>query len=357
MRIAALLLLSACDAVFGLRGKVSELDAFSLGGVDACSETVGGNSVHSLVTLCLPNLAANPIPTNGIIDTGSDECVHIDMISMCAFISPNALMLVNDLHATGPMPLLLVADTIDIEGKVEVQSKLRAGAAGPSAQECPVGAAGLNGGGAGGSYNSAGGAGGASSAANVGGTAVPAPITSSMWSAERFVGGCNGGVGGGLAGGQPGFGGGAVYLAATTITIGSAGSINASGAAGLGAKGAGGGGGGGGAGGAIVFDTNTLTIDGSAFANGGGGGGAGTGGANGMAGSDGADPLDYDNAAMGGAFGGGSGAIGMNNGSAGATPEVIAGGGGGGGGTGYIIQFSRSTTTSSTKTSPPIETE
>jgi hypothetical protein len=355
--LAAVLLLGACDAVFGLRGKVLEPDAFSLDGVDACSETVGGNSRNSLLELCLPNLPANPIPSGGIIDTGSDECGHIDMVSMCAFISPNAPMLINGLRATGPMPLLLVADTIDIEGKVEVQSEVRAAAQGPSAEECPLGAAGLNGGGAGGSYNSAGGDGGApNGATNSGGSAVPAPVPSSMWTAARFVGGCSGGVGGGPAGGPPGFGGGAVYLAAKTITIGSAGSINASGAAGLGAKGPGGGGGGGGAGGAIVFDTSMLTIAGSAFANGGGGGGAAIS-ANGAAGTDGTDPTSYVVAASGGDLGGGDGAIDVTDGSPGQTPMVPAGGGGGGGGTGYIVQFSSSSTSGTTNTSPPILTK
>ena len=361
MRLAALLLLSACDAVFGL-GTVHVPDGGTppdakAAVLDACPETIGGNSADSLVVVCLSNLVDKGLPTDGTIDTDiATNCAELDL-PMCALVVTSGPMLVTNLRATGSKPLLLIAETIIIEGRLELESRLTDPKPGAGSLECSPGTAGVDAGGAGGSYGTKGGNGGTPN--ETGGTgqlAVASTNGPTTWS-QHFVGGCDGGAGGSPAnGGSGGAGGGAVYLAANTITIDSIGSINASGAGGHGAKGAGGGGGGGGAGGAIVFDTNALTINGSAFANGGGGGGA-AGTAMGTTGTAGTEATTYNAKAQGGTIGGGAGGISISDGTAGTTPGQIAGGGGGGGGVGYIVQYSSATTSSSSDTSPPILTK
>jgi hypothetical protein len=73
-----------------MRCSVIVPDAFSQDGSEldasACSETVGGNSSNSFVTLCLPSLVTTGIPQGGVIDTDSTECGQVDNIPMCALV-------------------------------------------------------------------------------------------------------------------------------------------------------------------------------------------------------------------------------------------------------------------------------
>jgi hypothetical protein len=267
------------------------------------------------------------------------------------------------LRASGPNPLLLVANTtIDVAGELHVDS-VRGGAVGAGAQTtCASGDGengnqGAGGGGGGGSFGTAGANGGRGENSQGGPAAAASPAT--------FVrGGCAGGKGGtgdgGGGAGTGGAGGGAVYLIAASITV--AGVIDASGAAGLaGTAGlnSSGGGGGGGAGGMIALDAPSITIAGSIFANGGGGGGGG-GDDPGNPGSNGKDPTSYQAGGTGGNGGtGGGGRGGAGFGAAapaqpgGNFSNMFCGGGGGGGGAGVIRVFQASPSSLGASVSPP----
>jgi hypothetical protein len=287
--------------------------------------------------------------------TGPSLCVvAADSISIATGVS---------LRASGPNPLLLVANTtIDIAGELHVDS-VRGGAIGAGAQmTCASGNGengnqGAGGGGGGGSFGAAGADGGRGENSQAGTAMATIAVTS-------VRGGCAGGKGGtgdgGGGAGAGGAGGGAVYLIAGSITV--AGVIDASGAggfAGTAGVNSSGGGGGGGAGGLIAFDAPTLTASGSIFANGGGGGGGG-GNDPGNPGSNGKDPTGYQAGGVGGNGGAGGGGHGGAGFGASAAPQtggnfgsMFCGGGGGGGGAGIIRVYQASPSALGANVSPP----
>lgn len=263
------------------------------------------------------------------------------------------------LAGIGPNPLVLVAaDTLVVDGTIDVASHATGAAGAGAATTCGDGNTGGNGGnqdaagggGAGGSFGTPGGQGGngrngSSTMGGAGGQALAAVTPTAV------QGGCPGGRGGSGGGGggsgEGGAGGGAVYLiAGTALSI--SGVVNASGAGGgEGTDGANssGGAGGGGSGGMIGLDAPTISVTGSVFANGGGGGGGG-GDQPSRHGMPGDDPIAAVLPAPGGSGGlggggmGGSGfAIGAAATSGGNGANLYCGGGGGGGGAGIIRVF------------------
>ena len=208
-------------------------------------------------------------------------------------------------------------------------------------------------GGAGGSFGTQGGMGGDGADTARGGTAQPpAPSLDGLRGGCRSGGGGNGSGGAPSApGGNPGFGGGAVLVAAYgTISVG--GAIDASGECGYAGRtqgGGGAGGSGGASGGMIVLSASSYTIAGTLVANGGGGGGGG--GEDGNEGSADMGGLDSASAPSTAANGGASAGEGGSGGTGAATnvadvneamdglPSTSNGGGGGGGGGEGVIGY------------------
>jgi hypothetical protein len=249
----------------------------------------------------------------------------------------------------GTYPLIVLADTVTIDGDVNI-------GAGRHPNSCPSSAGDsgtyCGGGGAGGSFGGIGGTGG--SCADAGTTTASAAMGDTTLVPLR--GGCNGGLGGhpgDTTGGGGGAGGGALQISArTSMTIN--GTISAFGLGGGGGAGEGGnacggnsgcaaGGGGGGAGGAILLESPQLTLASAAklCATGGGGGGgalnadattAGAGGTGTCNGGGGAG-LGVSSGSPGGA---GGGIASQLDGAAGGNNTAVHGGGGGGGAAGRI---------------------
>lgn len=258
---------------------------------------------------------------------------------------------------------LKIAGTLDVSSRRSRPTKRGAGGAlAPAAGVCafvsnPAKARGGGGGGAGGTFAMQGGGGGTGNGDGLGGGAAnsaggtPGPMIALPASLR---GGCNGQEGAdgqNAPGGLMGLGGGAVYLAASSLTI--TGSVLAGGSGGGGGD-RDDGGGGGGSGGMIVAQSGDLRISGTLLATGGGGGKGGNGTQNGQAGDDATTPTAAKGG--GGNQGGGeggdgatlaTGARGMNDG---------AGAGGGGGGTGFILLLGASPDTTSATIVPTATT-
>ncbi|HEY0194632.1 MAG TPA: hypothetical protein VGC42_26150 [Kofleriaceae bacterium] len=298
--------------------------------------------------------AATTGPTCLVISvavTVSGTTEHVDVCALAA--TTIHLRDSATLRAHGARPLVLVANTIVVDGKIDVASRLGERGAGSTNANCePAMHAQAEGGGAGGSYDVAGGKGG-----DQGGQANTGGMSGGTASTSYLRGGCDGAPGGDGSNNPPGsggLGGGVVWLASTILTFGDQSSINASGDGGAGGKMAHNGGSGGGSGGMIILQSMTITksADAKLYANGGhGGGGDGK-----QAGQDGTTPDDVSSGGDGGR-GNGASNNGNNNGDGGrgfagsAMPENGdpgspddggAGGGGGGGGGGAIRVASQS---------------
>ena len=269
---------------------------------------------------------------------GMARLVYVGMFSV-----PPGITLTVD----GSMPLIIVADTVNVDGTILVN-------AGRGDPDCSVvvngsQSASCGAGGAGGAFGAMAGSGGACQGSGnpTGGAAVGSA------SLAPLRGGCTGGhsgAPGGTTAGGSGLGGGALQISArlnlhVTGTIsapglgGGAGTANSNGCAGAGCAA---GGGGGGSGGAIFLESVSVAVaaSGRLCANGGGGGG---GAANGAAsGSTGGDGLCTEMAATagvgsGGGGGGANGGYSMHpTGYTAASISTDDGGGGGGGSVGRI---------------------
>jgi len=252
---------------------------------------------------------------------------------------------------TGTRPLVIAATgTINITGTLDVASKRVAGTIGPGipSNGCeaplsqPQGGVHGAGGGPGGTFMTKGGNGGSGdNNQNAGGVAAAAQSMPTYLRA-----GCSGTRGGpsfGMNAGNPGYGGGAVYIASSTsITLGNNSEINASGQGATNGTPDNVGGSGGGSGGMIRLYAPAMTVTGATLlANGGGGAEGNTDVGNGQPGNDPNSNSPSQPAAGGaGLANGGNGGAGF----AGMTAAVDgvngsgtdAAGGGGGGGGGYI---------------------
>ncbi len=264
------------------------------------------------------------------------------------------------LSAHGPLPLIVLADTVQIDGLIDVASHTGVNV-GPMSNPttCDAGKAPTAmaaGGGAGGSYVMKGGDGGDQDNNGGSGGAAGAKMAVSL------VGGCNG-QDGGSTGGAAGPGGGAVAIIATaSITISGGGAIDASGGGGGGAPAmaADQGGGGGGSGGSIALQALTIQNDGQVFANGGGGGG----GCNmTVAGNPGGEATNATTDPTGGTPGVGVGGAGkggdgfyLGHNSANGKPGTNNNDGGGGGGGGAGLVFASTTPSGGGDTSPAVTT-
>lgn len=303
--------------------------------IDAPLGTACYGSSFGMVCLSSAPTGMTAISTPRTIDT--------DNAAMCAptaagttitnacVIAADSFVINAQLTATGSRSLVLVAAsgiTINMMGVIDVSSRGTARGAGALATCVGPTVPGSGGGGAGGTFGAAGGNGGAGTG-GAGGVASPAILLSAL------RGGCPGQAGAG--GTAVRFGGGAVDLIASAITIN--GRIEANGAGGEGAAAGDRGGGGGGSGGAIVLDTMNLTFNGSGrlMAQGGGGGG---GSSNNSGGAPGGDPAMFGQSATAGTGGGNGGPGGAGGSSSAGSPGTAgsgnSGGGGGGGGAGYI---------------------
>ena len=267
-------------------------------------------------------------------------------------------------RAVGARPLVVLADTIAIDGALDAGARRNVPGAGGAPPQMGAGR-GIDGtrdgayadsGGGGGGFGQAGARGGDAPGAS-GGAGGEAHGDDAM---SQLDGGSGGG--GASTGGcdytPPGAGGGALQLyARTSISVGAMGAINGGGGGGSGGKSctlqylAGTGGG---AGGALYLQAPTITNAGVIAANGGGGGG-GAGGSDGGPGQDGTATTAR---ATGGASGGstygavgGRGAARVGDASAGENGPSLGNGGGGGGGGGRIV-FAYQTTLVEGTTSP-----
>lgn len=296
-------------------------------------------------TVCNHDVAHMNIATDPI--TSGTSCVwHGDV----ATLASGGL-----LRATGMYPLIIVANTVTIDGVVDVSASgllPGAGSAPPAAtgsglmgshgdSTTPFGAFSDSGGGGGGLCGAGGSGGGGG--ATVGGAGGGAALASSDLRPLR--GGSHGGTGGdGAAGG--GQGGGAVQISALT-SLSVTGVVVASGGGGQGTTSVSNhpAGGGGGSGGGILLESPSVTFGpvSALFAVGGGGGGGGSSEGAPGSGADGAQTADF---APGGPSGGAAlGTVGGNSGSAsaidgqpgGSNASSGANGGGGGGGAGCIV--------------------
>ena len=321
------------------------IDAF----VPDARECFGGGS-YQLCFMGMPPMGT--VMLSGTLDTGTDsQCMAMPQAWLDAGQPDSCLILARDLSVTaaltvtGTKPLVLVGENVTIGAVVDVSShRGMANGAAANATQCqaaattPVNAANGAGAGAGGSFMTKGGNGGrGQDAGSTGGSSAAADAAAPT----ALRGGCAGQVGGTgtQAAGVAGAGGGAIYIAASKLSIPAAGAINASGAAGAGG-GTFSGGSGAGTGGMIVIHTFQLgTSGGKLMANGGGGA---SGGNSGSAGANGSEPTTAapTTPAAGGTGGGGSnggagfaGATQAANGSGGQNNKA---GGGGGGGGGYI---------------------
>jgi hypothetical protein len=337
----------AADAVDAAPGD-GDRDAF----VVSPDARVCFSAANVAVSFCLdwpPNgstvISDLQVVDTGVTGSGPLQCQTLRSGSDVCVIAAADLQITGSgtLAALGPRPLVVLASTVTIDGKIDVGSHVR-GRQGPASDltGCNNGTNATGaGGGQGGSFDGPGGNGG--NQAGQGSSHGTAGAV--MTGVTTLRGGCPGGHGGGT-GFSLGHGGGAVLVIADMLTIGSTGSIDASGGAGeagfAGPQGAGGGG----SGGMIAIVATTMALDsaGQIYANGGHGGGGATSTTNG---SDGVDPSAANNGGSGGGGGStaGSGAAGFpgtsrNGGTGGGGTD---GGGGAGGGAGIVHITSGST--------------
>jgi hypothetical protein len=267
--------------------------------------------------------------------------------------------------ATGTRPLVILAETIMIDGVLDAGAHRGTPGAGGAPPQMGIGRG--DDGSRDGSYNDGGGGGGGFGQPGAkGGDAGDASggdggLANGDQALSQLLGGSGGG--GASTGGcdftSPGAGGGALQLyARDSVSVGTMGVINAGGGGGSGGKScslqylAGTGGG---SGGAIFVQAPTITNAGTIAANGGGGGG----GASASDGGPGQDGTATTARATGGTSGGDSyGAIGgrgaarVGDASVGENgPSSLGNGGGGGGGGGRIVFAYQLTLTEGT-TSP-----
>lgn len=355
---APLLLASAC----GFGGSSGAGNVGEDAGPDAAPDAIVREPVcePGFLNLCgQPSTAGSFVVASTEINTDTDErCRVIKQASgpdVCLFsfeeieVQQGGVLL-----AYGVRPFALVAKgSLKISGTLDVSSrrsrldKLGAGGAlAPAAGVCafvsnPVKARGGGGGGAGGTFSMQGGGGGTGNSDGIGGgPANVAGGTPGPMIAEPAIlrGGCNGQEGAdgqNAPGGAMGLGGGAVYLAAASLTI--TGSVLAGGSGGGGGD-RDDGGGGGGSGGMIVAQSGALRISGTLLATGGGGGKGGNGTQSGQPGDDATAPTAA--AGGGGNQGGGRGGDGATQATGMRGMNDSAGAGGGGGGTGFILLLS-----------------
>jgi hypothetical protein len=363
----ALLLGAGCSFTPGAIGSGSDSGLVLDGNGDAPGDTTmlasdaAGNcwSVPGvMVDVCLtaPLSGTLDAMTNASIDTyssgtGIRQCRALEPGSTDVCVVSALSITVEPgvrLDADGGKPLVLIAETITINGTLDVSSRI-GGQQGPDANHsgCSVGtlATGV-GGGRGGSFGGVGGNGGDEAGTNNGGNAGAALTVTTL------RGGCVGTAGGGGSGGANG--GGAVLLIANSISLGAAGVINASGAAGEGGASGRQGGMGGGSGGMIAMfsPSITLAVTSQIFANGGHGGGGSDNSTDAFAGSDPTNATSGGSAGFG-TGGGGDGGPGFpaaNRGGEDGTSNDGAGGGGGGAG---VIKVFGTTLTSGVVSPPP----
>jgi hypothetical protein len=385
-RLALLLALGGCDAVFGL--DTPKLHDAGGGGSDSgsadCSSMVGlygKNGNAGWFQYCaVPGVRTFSNTT--LIDTDDTSGMTCAGHEPFACLIESGTITLNGLvTVTGTRPLILAASTvIDINGILDVSSSPAGNGPAANPQLCSqngTGATGMagigggGGGGAGGSWSSMGGNGGRSGGRGLGvvggGAAMPSD------SPTMLRGGCAGASGGvatgGSGGGRGGSGGGAVYLMSPQIVLDATSQIESVGMFGTGGVSGGaatgsGGGAGGGTGGLIVFDTEMLQLPpsgGLVFANGGGAGAGGDAMTNGMTGMRSNAPGMAGTgglATVAGGGVGGTGALGIaaaGTGGDGGGSTEHAGGGGGGGGQGFILLFTMGDAPNPTDTrfSPP----
>ncbi len=369
MRVAFVLMLaaSACKFEPGVVGDGNGMpddasrDGPSDGDVGGEMATVDADSCWRVAALSTTVCLAAPL--SGAIDVTSDATVDTEETGTgeteCRALasgSSEVCVLAGDtfrigpattLGADGDLPLVIIANTIQIEGTLDVASH-RGGQDGPGATStgCPgtTSASGV-GGGFGGTFGGVGGGGGDEDGTNNGGKPGTIPTVTTL------RGGCSGGSGGnGPDGAEPG---GAVLLIANSITLGTLGTINASGAGGRGGASGREGGAGGGSGGMIVFVTPTISLGTSAaiFANGGHGGGGSDNSTTALSGTDPSGPMSGGTSGIG-TGGGGDGGPGFpataRDGGDGTNNDGAGGGGGGAG----IIRVYGGATLSGAQVSP-----
>lgn len=340
--LSLLLLVTACDRVYGLAGQAE---------IDAAIDTVPDSDVpievcagEGLVRLCTI-VVESEVSLRDEIDTTDDTRCQAHRVihgaDAACVIAADRIDVSFLLRATGTRPLVLFAtDTITASAQIDVSSDRTATSGAGARMDCaaPNGATAMNegAGGAGGTYQYVGGSGGATSM--VAGTA-PSPVLA----LTSLGGGCAGGQGGGTGAKTPaGAGGGAIYLiAGSSIEVDRSGGIDASGAGGDGGA-ARHGGGGGGSGGLVGLDAPSIVVEANIIAKGGAGGGGGDL-AMGMPGSEAvlASPTRAVSGGMGGGTGGsgGDGSNGTVGGGPGGAP--MYGGGGGGGAAGYVLVYGK----------------
>jgi hypothetical protein len=333
-------------------------DAMGSGSADAPSE-------GQVQPFCLGptgwQVCVTPMPTNTVmlpatIDTsmdGMNGCGPANAwgpgnTSACVIVAGTIMVVRPGTFVTGSRPLVLAAQTVTIDGLLDVASHSGVLAHdGPAANssfcQAPTRQAAntgnIGGGGAGGSFTTAGGGGGVGDNGNTTG-AGSEPTTASPPALLR--GGCPGSLGGpGDSAGTQGVvgdGGGAVYIAATTINFTGNALINASGAAAA-KSGHHSGGNGGGSGGMIMVNAHTINAStGAILLANGGNGAAGGGGNDGVASAD-PDPTmptAQQLAAMAQGGDGGQGFAGTHAATLGVGGSGGNGGGGGGGAGGFI---------------------
>jgi hypothetical protein len=323
--------------------------------VDGCESFGTGLFVY---TYCQGALPA-PIPMPTAFDTAACAGAGYDPVAIAGgnvcVVFASTITVPGGLTATGPLPLVLVANDVDISGTI----KSSAGA-GFACSLVMDGASG--GGGAGGTAGGSGGAGGAGD----GGTNASASPVSAI---TQIRGGCVGGSGDNKSAasgtGNAGFGGGVIYvIGRSSVTLRGSSQLLAPGLGGQGGTtGGNGGGGGGGGGGLIAIDTNGLSVEQNVHlcAEGGaGGGGAGKSTTSGDGGPGGDGCALFPAGGGQGVNGGGLGGDGDSgtSGMAGSNEVMMAsGGGGGGGGAGWIFGFGAGTALAigSTGPSPPVQ--
>ncbi len=292
---------------------------------------------------CTSKLSGQTLDTAITTDATSPSCAMDQWgLSQYCVIIAHTLTINGKVEVTGARPLLLVADTIMVNGVLDATTyganSVGAGADDPSCMRPTDAVYGESGGagGAGGSFGAQGGAGG-----TCGTVSGPQPALA-VGQPAGLRGGCPGSSGGSSPGAtNRGRSGGALYLlAGATIDFGTGSEILAGGEGGGGSSG-GAGGGGGGSGGMIVLDApSVMTANVLVLANGGGGGGGSSLSAGGGSGSE-----QSSIAAAAGGIGdvpGGPGSTGTT-GSPGTKGKgmsaTLGGGGGGGGGAGYNLVF------------------
>jgi hypothetical protein len=336
-----------CRQVFGL-----EPTQLADASVDVATDTSPPCFGTAIVQVCPATTPTGALKISVPVATGSSTlCVPYQSPNntMACVIAASSITIPQTVRVTGPLPLVLVADSITVSGGATLDvASHRADTTGAGADfaGCPNGmdataVSGTAGGGWGGSFHGKGGDGSAGTTGGAGGTAPAA------FAISAFHGGCPGGDGAAMGGGARGHGGGAVFLIATTQIL-IDGAIDASGSAANGGSGSlNAGGGGGGAGGMIGLDAPTIVVSSTAnvFANGGGGGE----GCDSSAGNDGVPGSESTSATSRGVGGagvsiggdGGDGSVGVTLAGGAAKPANggMSGGGGGGGGAGAIRMF------------------